>query len=439
MRWRTAAARLTARRHPLAVAAILTVLTNGPVFLLAKRVLDRPGHWEDWAVWPFFAAAATASAVLSVAEHRRRGRSPAECGTDAPGMGVRHGPGRSPAGTAQWVAGAATVWFSLLAVASSGWSVDASDTAWRSVVYVGLALLAWVISGLDSEDLCSVLALVSGFAVATSLVLVVLRPDLGVDDDGRWQGIYTNPNSLAPLAALGVLAGVRYLASAGSARRALGGALAAVSLASMIGAASRTAWLALAVAATAASLLAAHRWQRERWGRRRAGLATAAAVAVGSAAACAVLAASWNVTTFAQRRTMWGLVWERIGQRPLAGHGFFTFWDIEELTQHVLLRRGSAHNSLMEVGLGLGLLGAAPFLVIVALAAANAAIRAWRSPGADTWMWAAVVAFLLVENVTESFVLWFSYNWVILMAAALRPWPARPSTRAGRLRPRLRQ
>ena len=456
---RATAVRSTAWRRPAAVAAILVVLTNGPVFLLAKSVLDRPGHWEDWAVWPFFAAAATASAVLAAAEHRRRGRSPAEGDTAAVPVTDHRGRGRSPEGAAQWVGTAAVAWFSVLAVASSAWSVDGSDTAWRSFVYLGLALLAWVISGLDCEDLCSVLAIVSGFAVATSLVLVVLRPDLGVDDNGRWQGVYTNPNSLAPLAALGVLVGIRYLASgwsarmasAGSARRAsvgaprrtsagsahrasagrgsrlAGGALAALSLVAMAGAGSRTAWLALAVAATVAGLPSAHLWQRERWGRSSAGLVTAVVAAVGLAAACTVLAASWNVATFAQRRTMWRLVWERIEQSPFAGHGFFTFWDIEELTQHVLLRRGSAHNSLMEVGLGLGLLGAVPFLVIVALAVRNAGMHAWRSPGADSWMWAAVVAFLLVENVTESFVLWFSYNWVLLMAAAMRPVPARPA------------
>ena len=89
----------------------------------------------------------------------------------------------------------------------------------------------------------------------------------------------------------------------------------------------------------------------------------------------------------------------------------------------MLLRRGSAHNSLMEVGLGLGLLGLAPFVVIVSLAARNAMLQVWRDPSPDTWLWAAVVAFLLVENVTESFVLWFSYNWVLIMAASLRPVP----------------
>jgi len=147
---------------------------------------------------------------------------------------------------------------------------------------------------------------------------------------------------------------------------------------------------------------------------------TAAAAGASAVAAAAGLVAVWNVPTLSQRRTIWSLVWDRIVQRPLGGHGFFTFWDIEELTQHVLLRRGSAHNSLVEVGLGLGLLGVVPFAAIVVLAARNAGLALWRRPGADTWMWAALVAFLLVENVTESFVLWFSYSWVLLMAAALR-------------------
>ena len=91
------------------------------------------------------------------------------------------------------------------------------------------------------------------------------------------------------------------------------------------------------------------------------------------------------------------------------------------MLDHALLRRGSAHNSLMEVALGLGLIGTVPFVVIVVLAARNAGLHLWRRPGADSWMWAAVIGFALVENVTESFVLWFSYIWVLLMAAALRP------------------
>ena len=396
-----AAAGWTTRWRVVTIAAILVVLTNGPVFLLAKSVLDRPGHWEDTAVWPFFAAAALAAAVLAASDPVARGRRP----------------GR----TAEAIAAAAVIWYSLLAVTSTAWSVDASETAWRSTLYLGLACLAWVISSLDSDDLRAALSLMCGAAIVTSVLLVVLRSDLGTDATGAWQGVYTNRNSLAPIAALGTLVGIRYVWAGRGSSRLAGGGLAALSLASLTGAGSRTAWFALLAGALAATAPITHHRLRQRRGARQARLVAAAAAFLGTACTAAVLAALWNVATFAQRRTMWGLVWDRIGQRPIAGHGFFSFWDIPELTLHVLLRRGSAHNSLMEVGLGLGLLGVVPFVVIVSLAARNAMSQVWRDPSPDTWLWAAVVAFLLVENVTESFVLWFSYSWVLIMAASLRP------------------
>ena len=65
---------------------------------------------------------------------------------------------------------------------------------------------------------------------------------------------------------------------------------------------------------------------------------------------------------------------------------------------------------------------------MVVLAVRNAGRRdLLRSPSADTWVWAAVVAVMLIENITESFILRFSYNWVIVMAAALRGRAERPA------------
>ena len=387
----------------VAVAGILVVLTNGPVFLFATSVLDRPGHWEDAAVWPFFAVAAAAAMALALSNALVRARRPRR--------------------TAETVAAVAVIWYSLLSVASTAWSVAPMDTAWRSTVYLGLASLAWVISALDSDHLRAALSLICGTAIVTSVFLVVLRPDLGTDATGAWQGVYTNRNSLAPMAALGTLVGIRYVWAGRRSSRLAGVGLAALSLASLTGAGSRTAWFALLAGALAAPAPVTYHRLRQRRGVHQARLVATVAALLATAGAAAVLAALWNVATFAQRRTLWGLVWDRIRQRPIAGHGFFTFWDIPELTLHVLLRRGSAHNSLMEVGLGLGLLGLVPFVVIVSLAARNAMLQVWRDPSPDTWLWAAVVVFLLVENVTESFVLWFSYNWVLIMAASLRPIP----------------
>ena len=135
----------------------------------------------------------------------------------------------------------------------------------------------------------------------------------------------------------------------------------------------------------------------------------------------AVVAAAWDVSTFSQRRTIWSLVWDRVLERPWGGYGFFAFWEEPELVaEHVLLERGSAHNSLVETALGLGVVGTVPFVILVVLATVNAGRGLWLRPSPDTGMWVAVAVFVLVENVTESFVLWFSHIWVLLLAAALR-------------------
>ncbi len=397
---RTVAVNTSETVKVVVASAALIVFTNGPVLLFSKSVLDRTGRWEDLAVWPFLAAAALAGAALAawdVAGARRRSLK----ATDP-------------------VAAAAVGWFALAAVASTLWSADPAATAWRSAVYVGMALLAWAIARLDTRDATATVALMAAAAVAASLLLIALRPDLGLDANGYWKGVYTNRNSLAPLAAIGVLAGIRFALESRRVLRAAAVGLALASTAALTGAGSRTAWVSLIAALVVSSLPLLHHLVAQRRGMSSAAKITAAAAGASAAAAAACLAAVWNVPTLSQRRTIWSLVWDRISDRPLAGYGFFTFWDIEELTQHVLLRRGSAHNSLVEVALGLGLLGVVPFAAIVILAARNTGLALWRRPNADTWMWAALVAFLLMENVTESFVLWFSYSWVLLMAAALR-------------------
>ena len=497
-------------RRLAAVAAIMLILTNGPVFLFAKRLLDRPGHWEDPAVWPFFAIAAAASVALAWSVPRKRSGRPRDRrqphSLEERSQQGLHAPCETSRDRWQQLAVVAVAWFTAAALASTLWSVDSAATGWRSAVYIGLAALAWVIANSRLNEIAAMLMLVAGTAVVSSLIVVALWPDAGLDDNGAWRGTYTNRNSLAPLAAIALIASLRFLlgrpeqALRQSARpaqtaahprnrrakptpahsryrapitlnthaadagpqaddatraerrgevpplqvsgqhnhsgaqsrgviRVGAGLLAGLSVVAMLGAGSRTAWIALAAASSVAALPVARHAVRKRWGAAAARLLTAATGAACAVVTVLVATALWDTPTFAQRREMWSLVWERILERPLAGHGFFTFWDIEELTLHVLLRRGSAHNSLMEVGLGLGLLGAVPFMLVVVLAFRSAGLSVWHRPNAQNWMWAAVVGFVIIENVAESFVLWFSYNWVLLMAAALLPSPRRAPQR----------
>ena len=390
------------------VGAALFVFTDGPLFFLAHRVLDRPGpSWHDVVVAGGLTATAAAAGALAVWDlWRTRLRAP-----------------RPP----HRLAAAAVALFALITAASTAWSVDALHTGWRSVVYVGLAMLAWQVADLG-DAVWKPLALMAGAGVVASIVVVAADPGTGTDLNGDWQGIYLSRNLLAPVAAVGVIAGLRLLYARGWNHR-IGAGLGIVSLSTMLYAGSRTAWLALGAGAGFTALPVLHHRLAQRWGARRARATAWAVLAAGLATTVAIVAALWNTSTLAQRRTIWRVSWEQFLERPLHGHGFSAIWTWPEfLDNHALLDRGSAHSGPLEVALGLGLLGLVPFAVVVVLAVRNAGRDLLRCPSADTWMWAAVVAVMLIENITESFILRFSYNWVIVMAAALRGRAERPAT-----------
>ena len=381
------------------VGAALFVFTDGPLFFLAHRVLDRPGpSWHDVVVaGGLTATAATAGMLVLWSLWRTRLRSPQPPHPKA---------------------AVAVVFFALITAASTAWSVDALHTGWRSVVYVGLAMLAWQVADLG-DAVWKPLALMAAAGVAASLGVVAAGT--GTDSNGDWQGIYLSRNLLAPVAAIGAIAGVRLLVARGRFHRIAGTVLGAASLAAMLGAESRTAWLALGAGAGFPALPVLRKHLARRLGEARARAVAWTALGAGTAGAAAALAALWDAPTLAQRRTIWRVSWEQFLERPLHGHGFSAIWTWPEfLDNHELLDRGSAHSGPLEVALGLGVLGLVPFAVVVVLAVRNAGRDLLRSPSADTWMWAAVVAVMLIENITESFILRFSYNWVIVIAAALR-------------------
>ena len=383
------------------VGAALFVFTDGPLFFLSNNLLGRPGpSWHDEVVAGGLTFTAAASGVLVLWDLRQtRGRTP-----------------QPP----HDLGAAAVALFALVTAASTAWSVDAVGTGGRAVVYIGLAMLAWQVADLG-DSAWRPLAFMAAAGVTASLAVVALSSGDGLDPNRDWQGIYHSRNLLAPVAAVGVIAGARLLCNKGRSVRLAGAALGAGSLAAMIGAGSRTAWLALAIGVGLTALPVLRQHLGRRWNAPRATAAAWIAMVAGATGTAAAVVAMWNTSTFAQRRTIWRVSWEQFLERPLHGHGFSAIWSSQEfLDKHALLDRGSAHNGALEVALGLGVLGLIPFAVIAVMAVRNAGRDLLRSPSADTWMWAAVVAVMLVENITESFILRFSYNWVIVMAAALR-------------------
>ena len=343
--WRAAAGARLLRSWQAAVGAgLLLVLSNGPVLRFATGVLNRPGHWNDWAVWPFFAGAAAASAVLAWATWRPAGRAPGPAGRAA-----------TPAPLSRPALGA-IAWYSAAAVVSSLWSVYASATLWRSVVYLGLILLAVALARLTDDELSTALVLLASVAVAGSLAVIVLQHDVGTDRHGNWIGMYTNRNSLAPLAAFGAIAGLWWLlpgSNASPASRACGAtdphqprprsgrhcwdfrdppALQAQLPLHGDGSGARC-LLAVVVgdpdgcgqphrlvgAGSCAGPGRGHSVPRRRaqsrvrrWGPWRTGATVFGGTLVAVGTCVAVAAAAWNVPTLSQRRAIWSLVWDRV-------------------------------------------------------------------------------------------------------------------------------
>ncbi|MDW3217939.1 MAG: O-antigen ligase family protein [Acidimicrobiales bacterium] len=384
-------------RSRIALVALgLLVTMNGPGFFVQFRVLDQPWDWDGPVVRDLFVALSVASVVTVVLARA--------AGTLGP---LRRGGVVAVAGFSVWVA------------ATSLWSVAPEITRGRSLIYVGLACFAVVIARMNAVDRTRALAAAVAVALVASLAAVLLSDSISLDRNDDWRGIFTNRNSLAPVAGVGILLGVGLAAERRGRARLAPLALAGLGGILMLGSGSRTAWLAVFAAAGAAVVVVATRVGRERIGARAIALGTATAAA-GFAAVAVVVGLMWNEATFAQRRTIWRLVWDQIGERPIHGHGWFTMWTQPEFTStHELLGRGSAHDSVMDAWLGAGVIGAALFVAVVVLAVGNTARDAWRTPNAATATWLALIVFLVIENITESFVLWYSYNWVLLMAAAL--------------------
>ncbi|MGB1654942.1 MAG: O-antigen ligase family protein [Acidimicrobiales bacterium] len=368
------------------VGISLAVFANGPLFFIERRVFGLPGTWDGPVMQPVIVLTVAAAVVMIVTLQR-----PLVAAV--------------PIGAAV----ALGVW----AAMSTAWSLQPEQTLWKGLIYVGLPFVAWVIAGLDHDRLVVAFGWAGLTLVGISLVLVAAWPAAAIDRNGDWRGVMTGRNSLAPICGVAVIIALGLIAEG---RRRPGVFLLALGLVGMFGAGSRTAWFALLIALGAASLAVLTR-------KRRAVKAAAGVGIVGAGFTLAAIGRFWNEPTLQQRRTIWDLVGDVAADARWHGVGWEAFWYTPALHDHALLRRGSAHGSIPELLLGVGVIGLVLWLVVVGFACVGVARTLWRAPGAEAWTWAALVAFLVVENLTESFVLWFSYNWVLLTAAALRFGP----------------
>lgn len=379
------------------LSLILLILSNGPLIVAAREIWDRPGSWEDPLVRPAIIGAVVMAAVLW----------------------LRLALARKLQGFPFAVLPAAV--FTLVAIVSASWSVSPALTRWRSPVYIGLLLAAWLLASLPASDIHRILLSFVGIAVTASLAVIALAPKVGLDPSGIWRGLYTGPNSLSPLAGLLALLAIPGVAHASFKIRAASVVLLALAFLTLAKTDSVTALGGLVLAASTSTLLWALRKLVLAKKPRLAGLVGTGLIALSAGLAAIFWDSIWATSSLSLRAELWGFVWDHISLVPVKGHGFFGFWSNPRYTvPRLLARSGSAHNSPLEVLLGIGIIGFVPYLGVVTMSLLQPVRDLWRHNDLQAWIWLSVVLFLTAENLTESFVLWFSYNWVLVMASAMR-------------------
>jgi exopolysaccharide production protein ExoQ len=397
------------RWNLVGVAAVaLLICTGGPSTYTALHLVDDPGNL--WVRAVPFGAVAVAGALL-LANHL-----------------VRLSPRRYP--IVLYAVAGYVVWASL----STIWSVAPNTTARESLIGAGIAAFGvWFGWCLTIREQIWAVALAMSAAVLASAWAIRYRPSfgqvyMGIAERTQWQGIFGNRNSLAPVCVLGLLGLVGLVLT----RPPVAVVVATVPVAAahvilLWGSGGLTSTLALVMMVGITPVVPFLWWLRRQ--RIPGWSIVAATIAIGIVGWVFVFSHFDSIATrlgrdatLTGRRLIWADARSFISQRPIAGAGFSAFWDRADLTAASYERVGgayaSAHNSVLEVLLGLGVVGLIFFLVVALSAIVGTFRWSWRGPSLAAQWWVLLVVFEVAQHAMESFVLWHSYLWVLLIAAA---------------------
>ena len=317
------------------------------------------------------------------------------------------------------------------ALLSVTWSVAPFYTAVRSLLAAGVVGFAvWFGAALSRTRQLRAVSSAMGVAVAASAALVHFRP---LEGGGYWdgerniffRGIFANSNSLGPVCVVGVIS---FVASALLTRRlaaqVIWSVLTLISLWLLWRSGSDTAHAALAIVILL-GLVGLLLWFAYFRGVPTRVLLVAPGV-VASIGLVVVIAKFWQLSdlltadpTFGGRREIWTRVLELIPERLWQGHGYWAYINGPPPVDPILLSNGTTHDSVLEVLLGLGMVGLVPFLATACLAVLQVIRHLRRKLDVISLWQAGLVLVVLLENVTESFVLFYSYIWVLLIAASV--------------------
>ena len=394
-------------------ALALFALTQGPVY----RLWSESGEYQQFIALPAIGQAYFATFVL----------------VQLPGclLWFRSATERNVREPRMWMLIGLLAWLG----ASVAWSTFA-----RHSVSEFIALSATTGFGLylatrfSMRDLWRVVAAAMALGLAMSLLAIQRNWQLAVDaQDGYWIGIYYNRNSLAPVAAMGLLA-FTGMALTTMRRRtidvavlAAGVALAGVAVLVLLQSESRTSPLALGVAGGALVLWLLVRLitQRisvvRRWQNLAAPIAvaiSAVAVFVGLRTVGGLASVSGETATFNSRSGLWAQSWSGFLEKPWQGWGWMAARRTPDFHRNgwpwPAFDTEWSHNGYHDLLLGGGVLPGILFFGVVVLGVRSLDQVANVRVATPRFL---VIGFVLAAATQESFFIGSHFLWAMLIAA----------------------
>lgn len=330
-----------------------------------------------------------------------------------------------------------------LAMVSVLWSGAPTISFRRAVALAGSFVFGvYLATRYPRVMLLRLLLVISIIAIALSVAVTVALPTYSIDPiTGGWQGVFGQKNQLGQFMALS--AALWLLSAVIGKRRRLRIGFGVLSVALVLLSRSAT---AIVILVALIAVLAFVRLLRARSGFVLPVLLIVALV-VGSVAVrtasdpAGVLAALGRDSSLTGRTQLWGLVWQMIRARFWLGYGYGGFWlGFEGPSGPVWLATGweppSAHDGFLDLMLDLGVVGLLILVPVLIAALRQGYALAVRGRTLDAAFPLLFLVFLLISNITESYLVAYnSLSWVLFVAITIQLsiwWREEGSPRARR-------
>ena len=329
------------------------------------------------------------------------------------------------------------VWFGLSVV----WSTFARDSLPEfAALVITIAFGVYLGSSFSVREVWWIIALAMAAGVVTSWFAVMRLWDGAYNFiDGYWIGIYFNRNSLAPVAAVAIIAAVAVIVvelgvSSKKPSRVLlvAGASSALIVFSAIEiwkSESQTSPFALAVAAGAVVVWGILRWSGGKISRLRFLVSLAAPITLVILGITLFVAlreigrlggVSTEVATLNSRRAFWSLSWSAFLEKPLFGWGWMAAWRNPEFFGSGFWNPAWdvawSHNGYLDILLGGGVLAGLLFGLFVWCGA----YQMGRGDVRTTSLGMLLLGFIFSAATQESFFVGSHFLWALMIATLVR-------------------